>query len=155
VLDYGFDQRGVPFLTMELLTDASSLASAGRVSLIERVSLLLQILQALVYLHRRGVLHRDIKPANVLVIRSATRPHAKLLDCGVSVLKQNRSSAWAEIAGTLGYIAPEILVGQAASEASDLYSFGVLACELLTGSPLFKEQDAAALVAKVLNHEPS
>ena len=69
VLDYGFDEQGRPFYTMELLRGAAPLRQrAGEWQLDTQVELVAQLLRALCYLHRRGVLHRDLKPANLLVL---------------------------------------------------------------------------------------
>ncbi len=69
VLDYGFDQSQQPFLTMELLDQAPNLLEAGHdQSLYVQIDLLVQMLQPLAYLHRRGIIHRDLKPENVLVV---------------------------------------------------------------------------------------
>lgn len=152
VLDYGFDRSGAPFFTMELLTGARPLTAKVAGSFSERVALLLQMLQALTYLHRRGVLHRDIKAANALVVNLDGRPHVKLLDFGVSVLKQ--STAPGEVAGTFGYIAPEVLRGEPVTEAADLYSFGVVACELLTGRPLHQDDSPDAWGSDLTYRDP-
>lgn len=73
VLDYGFSADGQPFFTMELLLDGQGLCDAGEsCSLPVKASLLLQILQALSYLHRRGVLHRDLKPANIISVEKSS-----------------------------------------------------------------------------------
>lgn len=75
VIDYGFDSALQPYFTMELLTDGRSLLAAARQSAaVQQVAVLLQLLQALTYLHRRGVLHRDIKPANVMVVDGPRGP---------------------------------------------------------------------------------
>ena len=81
VLDYGFDNFGQPFFTMELLENAQPLLAAGRDRAQQaQVDLLVQILRALAYLHRRGVIHRDLKPDNVLVIDG----QVKVLDFGLA-----------------------------------------------------------------------
>src|SRR5579859_4500670 len=68
VLDYGFDANHLPYFTMDLLNDAQRVTEYARTcQLSEKIALFWQILLALKYLHRRGVLHRDLKPANVLV----------------------------------------------------------------------------------------
>ncbi len=86
------------------------------------------MLLALTYLHRRGVIHRDLKPSNVLVDRG----QVKVVDFGISELRE-RVTREEGITGTLAYMAPELLNGGLASEASDLYAFGVLAYELWVG----------------------
>ena len=68
VLDYGFDERSRPYFTMTLLNEPQTLMEAAEdVPLTHQVKLLVQLLQALAYIHRRGIVHRDLKPSNVLV----------------------------------------------------------------------------------------
>ena len=139
VLDYGFDAEQKPFFTMELLDNAEQLHTAAReLSTTARLQLILQILQALIYLHRRGIIHRDLKPANVLVTKDGKADgdglRVKLLDFGLAVLRQRQTLQAGEISGTLGYIAPEVLLGAQATELADLYSVGVMTYELLSGS---------------------
>jgi serine/threonine protein kinase len=74
VLDYGFDKNRQPYLTMELLEDAPTLIGFGQDQpRPKQMALLVQVLQALAYLHRRGIIHRDLKPDNVLVINNQVR----------------------------------------------------------------------------------
>ncbi len=134
VLDYGFDEQKQPYFTMELLEEPLDLLAATRdLKPAQQVSLLIQILQALVYLHRREILHRDLKPPNVLVQGGVV----KVLDFGLA----RNQDAEAELVGTLRYMAPEIFLGRSATVASDLFAFGVMAYEALTGEhpfPVFK-----------------
>jgi serine/threonine protein kinase len=68
VIDYGFDATRTPYFTMQFLDQAVPIhKAAARYQTVRKVRLLLDMLQALVYLHRRGIIHRDLKPANVLV----------------------------------------------------------------------------------------
>jgi serine/threonine protein kinase/predicted ATPase len=130
VLDYGFGEYKQPYFTMELLENPLTLHTAARgLPAKHQVSLLIRVLQALVYLHRREILHRDLKPQNVLVCQGTV----KVLDFGLAVYRQ----AAAELSGTLGYMAPEILLGHSASVASDLFAVGVMAYEMLTGEHPF------------------
>lgn len=149
VLDYGFDAKRWPYYTMELLDGARDILEVGRGQpLAAKLMLLLQALEALAYLHRRGVLHHDVKPSNMLVADG--RVH--LLDFGLSTLtSQPRSD---DAFGTLLYLAPEVLNRQAYTEAADLYSIGVIAYELLVGRHPTLATTAAAFVAEVRFQSP-
>ena len=144
VLDYGIDASRQPFYTMEVLERAQSILEACLgLSLESRVRLLLEALEALAYLHRRGILHHDLKPENILV---ADR-HVRLLDFGLAVLSSQQRSD--DSFGTLQYLAPEVLQRRAYTEAADLYSLGVIAYELLIGRYPFDAQTARSLMEQV------
>ncbi|MEO0560591.1 MAG: protein kinase [Chloroflexota bacterium] len=143
VLDYGFDADGLPFFTMELLEEALPITRATSDG-DHAVTLLIQTLQALDYLHRRGVIHRDLKPANILVDHTG---RVRLVDFGIAVRSDEGVSQ--EIQGTVDYMSPEALQGTT-SVASDLYSFGVVAFELLTGERVFDPSLPQALINDIL-----
>ncbi len=147
VLDYGFDEQQQPYFTMDLLVGAQSILKAGhQQSFAGRIDILIQMLRALTYLHRRGIVHRDLKPGNVMVVDGTV----KVLDFGLSIGIGQHSAA----AGTLAYMAPEILEGGTASAAADLYSVGVIAFELLSGRRLYSATSLSALIDEVLGKEP-
>lgn len=148
VFDYGFEEMCCPYFTMEYLDNAQTIIETGQGrSIPERVNLLGQVLQTLVYLHRQDILHRDLKPENILV----QNQHVYLLDFGISfVIEGNQNGGDQTIAGTLAYMAPELLAGDPASPASDLYAVGVIAYELLTGHPLFDNHNLIALMNEIL-----
>ncbi len=128
VLDYGFDANRAPYYTMMLLDGARSLLDYGR-SLDDagKVRLLNNLLQALAYLHRRNVIHHDLKPSNLLVT-----PDGRLwvLDFGLALTIESSKPPDNRAAGTLPYMAPEVLLGTPASVTSDLYAVGVMLFEL-------------------------
>ncbi|MBL8154610.1 MAG: serine/threonine protein kinase [Anaerolineae bacterium] len=127
VLDYGFAGEGQPFLVMELIEHARELSAAGSDQTVEtQMGLIGQVLQALKYLHRHGIVHCDLKPGNVLVTEQGV---ARVLDFGLAL----RAGQAADGGGTLGYMSPEVLAGGRATPLSDLYAVGVMAYELLTG----------------------
>lgn len=132
-LDYGVDHQQ-PFFTMELLAPGLPLDRAVHEQPVSRrICMLLQVLQALSYLHRCGVLHRDMKPANVLSCAGPHGPQVKLIDFGLAVPLREAGRAPNRIVGSMGYLAPEILCGATASAAADLFAVGVMAHELLLG----------------------
>ena len=149
VLDYGFEDAA-PYFTMDYIEEARTLLQAGHSRpLSEQVNLLIDVLQALAYLHRHGILHRDLKPANVLVDKQG---NVKVVDFGLSVARDQASEG--ETSGTLAYIAPEVVRGHPASEASDLYAIGVLAYELIIGRHPFHLDNPYQLINELLQSDP-
>lgn len=130
VLDYGFDNDRLPFYTMRLLKNHRSVLEAGRaLGYLARIDLVVQMLTALAYLHQRGILHRDIKPNNVLYADE----HIYLVDFG---LAQTAALDVGPV-GSVPYVAPEILLGETATQAADIYAVGVILYQLLVGKHPF------------------
>lgn len=146
VIDFGFDAVKRPFFTMELLIAPRTITEAGQsLPLLGKLRLLAQLLRALIYLHRRGILHRDLKPSNILCSGEVV----KVVDFGIATCTKNIK----DLAGTLEYMAPEILLGQAPSTASDLYAAGVLAYELLTGRFPYSRDSVTKMLLGVLGND--
>lgn len=147
VLDYGFDSEQKPYFTMTYLPKRQTILEARQNATFEqKIKLILQLLQALVYLHRQGVLHRDLKPDNVMVIDGDVR----ILDFGLSKHDQNHE----ELAvGTPLYLAPELFEDDEATAASDFYAVGVLTYQLLTEKHPFAPFDHS-FMDRVLYAEP-
>ena len=154
VFDYGFDSQGQPFYTMELLHDAQPLLSFAQGRPAEaQLELVVQLLHAVAYLHRHGVVHRDLTPGNVLVVMRDEGAVVKLVDFGLAQDVAHGNGA--SVAGTLPYMAPELFRGEPASERSDLYAVGVMAYQMLTGSyPFPVERGAAKLLNDILVATP-
>lgn len=158
VLDYGIGAGRQPYFTMELLHGAEPVIPfAWSAPPAVQMDLLAQLLRALGYLHRRGVLHRDLKPSNILILPgvhgAAGAPLLKVLDFGLSTGTDDPSRY--HVAGTLPYMAPELLRGEASSEASDLYAAGVVAYEVFAGRHPFAEWTTTEeLTRKVLAEPP-
>lgn len=128
------------------------LSSSGRLSPGRTIGLLRPVASALVVAHRRGLVHRDIKPANVLIARSGeeSEDHIYLTDFGIARRTDGESiTRTGMLVGTVDYMAPERLEGGRGDVASDIYSFGCMLFELLTGHVPF---DRPNNVAKVFAH---
>src|SRR5579864_7135876 len=150
VLDYGFDEAKQPFFTMDLVEEPQTVVEAGHQQPIAtKIDLINQVLQALNYLHRRGILHRDLKPNNILV----TKGQVKVLDFGLS-LARGQSEDEEKVAGTLSYLAPEALLGKPLDETSDLYAVGVVVYEMLVGTHPFGSGDINEMVQNILTSKP-
>jgi serine/threonine protein kinase len=149
VRDYGFDSDGQPFFTMDLLDQPRTIVEAGHGgSDAQKIDLLLQMLRALAYLHRRGILQRDLKPGNVLVVHEVV----KVLDFGLSIAVERADR---NQVGSLAYMAPEVLSGEPATTAADLYAVGLIAYELFAGHHPFNVDDVTRLIDDILETPPA
>ena len=118
---------------------------------------LLEVLEALTYLHQsKRIVHRDVKPANVIV--DDQQDHAVLMDFGISQVIRNtlRHTVSADqVTLSLVYASPQQLRHLAAAATDDIYSFGAMTYDLLTGRPPFYDADSALIFAQVQNLVPS
>ena len=159
-------ENGVDFLVMEYL-EGETLADRlkkGPLDLEEALRYAIQIADALDQAHRQGVVHRDLKPGNIML----TATGAKLLDFGLAKFQEREAAnAISElptqqkpltekgtILGTFQYMAPEQLEGQDADDRTDVFAFGSLLFEMLTGQKAFQGKSQASLVAAILEREP-
>ncbi len=145
-LEYGFE-LDQPFFTMDVQEDACTIVEAAReTSVATKVDLLVQLLHALAYLHRRGLVHRDVKPANTLCSGGIV----KLIDLGLAARPGRAEGA----SGTPAYAAPEVLRGSAPDERADLWAVGVIAYEILVGRHPFDAPTPEALLRAVFRTTP-
>ena len=141
--DAGVDRGGQPFLALEYV-DGQALdvwCTAHASPLRERLALFLQVARAVAYAHANLVLHRDLKPSNILVTADG---QVRLLDFGIAKLlhsEESQATELTQMAGTaltLDYASPEQVAGRPLTVASDVYSLGVVLCELLSGQRPYK-----------------
>ncbi|MCA1687140.1 MAG: protein kinase [Actinobacteria bacterium] len=141
---YDISQEGeVPFIVAECVSgrDIGTLLSKRRGGCLDERfvrRMAAQLLRALSYAHRRGVIHQDIKPSNILV--AAGGPAVKVADFGIARIVEEdgaQDGEPGEIVGSARYMAPEQLVGKETTPRSDIYSVGVLLYHCLTGKPPF------------------
>ena len=161
------------FLVMEYL-EGETLArrlERGALSLEEALSAAIQMADALDQAHQRGVVHRDLKPANVMLLQSgASRSGAlqvKLLDFGLAKLTAPADPAAlgltvpaeltgpGTVLGTVRYMAPEQVEGKDADARTDIFAFGAVLYEMLTGKKAFDGKSQPSLIAAIMNAEPA
>jgi len=156
LLGSGVTDRGEPFLVVELLRGKSLrtvIKTEGRVGGARAASYVWQSLQGLAAVHARGVLHRDLKPAN-LMLEPSPGPVERvvLIDFGFAALEGgSKLTQQGHVVGSLTYLAPERLRGEAGDERSDLYAMGVILFELLAGAPPFAGADDFELISMHLS----
>jgi tetratricopeptide (TPR) repeat protein len=112
----------------------------------------IDVCSALQYAHSQGVLHRDVKPENILIAQEGT---AKLMDFSLAkMLGQPNITQEGTIVGTVAYVAPEIALGKGADARSDLYSFGAVLYEAVTGKPPFAREDPVKIIFSQIHDYP-
>lgn len=111
-----------------------------------------QLLSALSYAHRRGIIHRDIKPSNILITHEGT---VKVADFGIArIVEDDEAGEPGEIVGSARFMSPEQLMGKEATPRSDIYSVGILLYHCLTGEPPFSG-DVKSLARQHLKKDPT
>jgi len=159
---FDFDSEGgTDFLVMEYVqgTTLAEKIAGGALLEPEVIDLGIQIADALEVAHEQGVVHRDLKPGNVVV---TPRGRVKVLDFGIAKLLQpggapaaTLTGAAPGLTGTLGYMAPEQLLGTAVDARADLFALGVVLYEMATGRHPHADQPPAAMMYAIVNSRPA
>jgi Tol biopolymer transport system component len=165
VYDVG-SHEGAPYVVQELLEGETLRAelAGGRFSPRRAIEYATQIARGLSAAHDKGIVHRDLKPENVFVTRDG---RVKILDFGLAKLTQPEgtgpqtdlptASAGTEpgvVMGTLGYMSPEQVKGVPAGPVSDIFAFGAILYEMLSGNRAFRGESAAETMAAILKEDP-
>ncbi len=153
IYDWG-EVDGTYYIAMEYVegeTLKDLIRRRGRLSGNESVAVTLQLLAAVDFAHRSGIVHRDIKPQNIMIDPHGT---AKVMDFGIARAGDSGMTEAGSILGTAQYLAPEQAKGYPVDERSDLYSVGVCLYEMLTGTVPFKGDSAVTVALKHVNEVP-
>lgn len=170
------ETEGAEYMVMEFVRGQTlhDLLASGRLPLVDALKIAMQIADALAAAHGIGIIHRDIKPANVIVTPEGL---AKVLDFGLAKVEQARGAVWFEdggdadatrsiaingrprtaegaIIGTVSYMSPEQAEGGAVDARSDIFAFGSLMYEMLTGEKAFQGQSGLETLAAILRDQP-
>jgi len=153
ILNYLEDEDGNMYIVMEYVGGGSleDKMRTGKISLSDSVSVIIQVLNALSYMHSNGIIHRDIKPSNIMFADSIV----KVSDFGIAKPMSDKGlTKTGAIVGTVWYMAPEIIKGEAPTPASDLYAVGVILYQLLTGRTPFYGKTDFEVMKSHLEKEP-
>ena len=146
----------VPFIVMEYVDGRllKDVLADGPLEPAEATRIISQVLTALEYSHRAGVVHRDIKPGNIMITSSG---QVKVMDFGIARAISESSATIAEssaIVGTAQYFSPEQARGESVDARTDLYSTGIVLFELLTGRAPFRGDNPVAVAYQHVNSDP-
>ncbi len=142
--------------TLRELTAGQGPASGAAISLKQAIDIGIQVADGLAAAHEKGIVHRDIKPENIMIRRDGI---AQIMDFGLAKLRASgskitRLTKQGSTVGTAGYMSPEQVQGQDTDHRSDIFSYGVLLFELLTGQMPFKGVHETALAYEIVNVDP-
>ncbi len=165
VYDFGTHDNA-PYIVTELLEGETlrSRLGPGAISPRKSIDYAVQIAKGLAAAHEKGIVHRDLKPENVFLTKDG---RVKILDFGLAKLKtEGGEGGQTEVGtvsggtqpgvvlGTMGYMSPEQVRGKAADKRSDLFSFGTILYEMLSGQRAFRGDTAADTITAILTKEP-
>ncbi|HEY6931558.1 MAG TPA: protein kinase [Thermoanaerobaculia bacterium] len=165
VYDIG-SHDGAPYVVQELLEGETlrTVLAGGRLSTRRAVDYSLQIMHGLAAAHEKGIVHRDLKPENIFVTNDG---RVKLLDFGLAKLTHTEEGSGATnlptatagtepgvVLGTLGYMSPEQVRGRPSDARSDIFAFGAILYEMLSGKRAFHGDSAADTMSAILKEDP-
>ncbi|MFI5251682.1 MAG: protein kinase [Bacteroidota bacterium] len=146
------ENDGVMFIVMEFVDGQTLREKKASITFKQAIDIGIQIAEGLGAAHDKGIVHRDIKPENIMIRRDGI---AQIMDFGLAKLRGSvtRLTKEGSTIGTAGYMSPEQVQGQDIDHRSDIFSFGVLLYELITGQLPFKGVHETALMYEIVNME--
>ena len=155
--------NGAPYLVSELLEGETlrEHIKAGRIAMLKAIEYAVHVAHGLAAAQEKGIVHRDLKPENLFITKDG---QLKILDFGLAKLTQLQSDSSAltadgetrpgAVMGTIGYMSPEQVRGQTVDHRADIFAFGAILYEILTGQRAFQKPTAAETMTAILNEDP-
>src|ERR1022692_3822486 len=163
VFDIG-ENEGSPYVVSELLEGETlrERLRSGSIATRKTLDYALQIAHGLAAAHDKGIVHRDLKPENLFITKDG---RVKILDFGLAKLTQPTDSSELDatvaqgtepgmVMGTAGYMSPEQVRGKTADHRSDIFAFGTILYEMVTGNQTFRKPTSAETMTAILNEDP-
>jgi eukaryotic-like serine/threonine-protein kinase len=148
------EENGSPFLVMEYVDGVpldKIIARRESKSLLEKLGIVIEVLNALHYAHQHNIVHRDVKPANVMVLKDG---HIKLLDFGIARQGDLGQTKTNQMMGTMWYMSPEQFEGKVVDGRSDVFSAGIMLFELLAYTLPFSNADMSYIMKRMRGDPP-
>jgi len=150
IYDFG-EVDGHPYIAMEFVEGADLNDIIERntpLTLLEKLDVLIEVLNGLAYAHKRGIVHRDIKPANIRIDEDG---RARVMDFGIAHLTSSNMTRTGVMVGTPAYMSPEQITGGNVTPASDLFAVGAVMYELLSGVQAFRGESIQTVMYKIVS----
>ncbi len=161
LLDKGYSKNKDPYAVFEYLSGETLKEWITRkkdVFEAEIGALMGEVLDAIAYAHKKGIIHRDLKPENIMINTTGSKSHAKILDFGIGLFSQdhneyenNDTGLAQKMVGTPAYCAPEQLRGEPPTIKSDLYAWGLIFIECLTGQKVMDGENISVILQQQLS----
>ncbi len=151
IYDFGEDEQHRPFMVMEFLRGQDlrkAIREGATGDVRSRLRIALQVARALRYIHTQRIIHRDVKPENIHITPEGV---VKLMDFGIAKTEGMQMTRAGFVLGTPYYMAPEQIRGQAIDQCVDIYAFGILLFELMTGSRPIEGEVVERIFYAILN----
>lgn len=152
VFDVGFDENSY-YMVMEFVdgpTLKNVIETSGFLPEKQAIEYALQICRALSAAHKNGIIHRDIKPHNILVNENDV---AKVTDFGIAKSVTSKVETDSQVIGSVYYVSPEQAKGEKVDQRTDIYSFGIMLYEMLTGELPYKGEKSVSVALKHINEQ--
>lgn len=151
------EEHDLAYIAMEFLEgrDLESLVKQGKpLPMMQALSIVSQVGDALSYAHEKGIVHRDVKPANIMRLKGTNT--VKVTDFGIARITSSSKTKTGVVLGTPSYMSPEQVAGKKVDGRSDIFSLGVVLYEMLTGEKPFRGEDMTSLMYQIAReHHPS